>query len=82
MESQHTKTSLSQEDYFSCGYCKTLLPSLLDLKSHLLIEHGQKHKCETCGQVFEDHKNLELHSKRIHKKTKNFKCVLCERTYI
>ena len=79
LESQNTKTS--QEDYFSCGYCKTLLSSVSDLKSHLLIEHGQKHKCEICGKVFEDHKNLEIHSKRIHKKIGNFKCVLCEGTF-
>ena len=78
---------------FKCNICSTIFQNGIEFIKHLkthvsksvkkCIESNNKNekeefRCNFCDKIFLSRNNLNIHTKEIHEKRKDFKCEICE----
>lgn len=54
----------------------------VSFNDHVIIhEVKEYHKCRKCPKIFEDYRNLKLHTKQQHKKRKCYICNYCKKNF-
>ncbi|XP_055837341.1 zinc finger protein 728 [Episyrphus balteatus] len=67
-------------NYKTCPTCKSTCSSEEALIEHIEMQHTEA-KCEICGKVTKNKRNLQVHIQMIHSQVKRFFCSVCNKGY-
>ena len=64
-----------------CKFCEETFKSKINLKKHLRDSHPTQIKCCDCTEIFTKNSDLEVHLEEQHKRSKQFECEQCDKTF-
>ncbi|XP_049547410.1 gastrula zinc finger protein XlCGF7.1-like [Anopheles darlingi] len=72
----------TRERVFLCDECGAEFVSSQGLAQHTLIHKDREFECDVCGSRFSRKAYLRLHLENVHKPKLNYKCAVCDRTFV
>lgn len=66
---------------FKCLECPEKFATQYWMQRHMLLVHGEGHKCSYCDKAFIKYSFMVNHVRRLHLKEKNIKCKICAESF-
>ena len=65
-----------------CDICENKFKTTILFRLHMRIAHNfEEHQCNICHKIFQSKKKILQHSRRVHEKPKDYKCIRCRKTF-